>query len=60
MEEKEDKPGIGKDPEVLGSVTGYDGVVLLEQRNVSLIKDVAEEIALIEGSGTEIIGAVII
>ena len=54
------KPGIGKDPEVLGSVTGYDGVVLLEQRNVSLIKDVAEEIALIEGSGTEIIGAVII
>lgn len=54
------RPGLSKDPEVLKAVTGYDGVVLLEQRNVSLIKDIAEEISLIAGSGTEIIGAVIL
>jgi hypothetical protein len=54
------KPGIHKDPEVLKAVTDYDGIVLLEQRNVSLKKDIEGEISLIDNSGTEIIGAVIL
>ena len=53
------KPGINKDPEVLKAVTDYDGIVLFEQRNVSLKKDIESEISLIDNSGTEIIGAVI-
>ncbi|MCR5383369.1 MAG: hypothetical protein K6E72_01840 [Saccharofermentans sp.] len=54
------KPGIHKDPDVLKAVTDYDGIVLLEQRNVSLKKDIEGEISLIDNSGTEIIGAVIL
>ena len=54
------KPGIHKDPEVLRAVTGYDGVVLIEQRNVSLKKDIKNETGLIYNAGTEIIGAVIL
>ncbi len=54
------KPGIHKNPEVLKAVTDYDGIVLLEQRNVSLKKDIEGEISLIDNSGTEIIGAVIL
>ncbi|MBR2549755.1 MAG: hypothetical protein IKE92_07040 [Clostridiales bacterium] len=54
------RPGINKDPEVLKAVSGYDGVVLLEQRKVSLIKDVSNEIVLIANGGTPVIGAVIL
>ena len=54
------KPGIHKDPEVLRAVSGYDGVVLIEQRNVSLKKDIKNETGLISNAGTEIIGAVIL
>ena len=54
------KPGIHKDPNVLKAVTDYDGIVILEQRNVSLKKDIEGEISLIDNSGTEIIGAVIL
>jgi len=48
------------DPDVLSAVPGYDGVVLIEQRKVSLFKNVEGEIALIENAGTKIIGAILI
>ena len=54
------RPGIHKDPAVLKSLSGYDGVVLLEQRNVSLKKDISNEISLIANGGKDIIGAVIL
>ena len=54
------KPDIFSDPDVLKTVPDYDGVVILEQRKVSLFKDVSNEIALIGNAGTEIIGAIII
>ena len=54
------KPNIFNDPDVLKTVPEYDGIVLVEQRKVSLIKNVANEIELISNGGTEIIGAIII
>ena len=54
------KADMFSDPDVLKAVPDYDGVVLIEQRKVSLFKNVANEIALIENSGTKIIGAIII
>ena len=54
------KPDIFSNPEVLRSVSDYDGVVLMEQRNVSLYKTVKNEISLISNAGVEIIGAIII
>jgi len=54
------KPDIFSDPDVLKDIPGYDGVVLLEQRNVSEFKKVASEIALISDAGTKILGAVIL
>ena len=54
------KPDIFNNPEVLASVPEYDGIVLLEQRKVSLIRDVENEINLISNGGTPIIGAIII
>ena len=54
------KPDIFSNPDVLKSMPDYDGVVLLEQRKVSLYKNVTNEIDLISNSGTEILGAIII
>ena len=54
------KPDMFNNPEVLSSITDYDGIVLLEQRKVSLIKNVENEINLISNGGTPIIGAIII
>lgn len=54
------KPDLFNNPDVLASVPDYDGIVLLEQRKVSLIKNVVNEIELINNGGTEIIGAIII
>ena len=54
------KPDMFNNPEVLASVPEYDGIVLLEQRKVSLIRDVLNEINLISNGGTPIIGAIII
>ena len=54
------KADMFSDPDVLKAVPDYDGVVLIEQRNVSLYKNVASEITLIENAGTKIIGAIII
>lgn len=54
------KPDMFNNPEVLVSVPEYDGIVLLEQRKVSLIKNVENEINLISNGGTPIIGAIIL
>ena len=54
------KLNMFSDPDVLSAVPGYDGVVLVEQRKVSLFKNVEGEIALIENAGTKIIGAILI
>lgn len=54
------KPDLFNNPDVLKDIPDYDGVVLLEQRKVSLYKNVANEIDLIANTGTKIIGAIII
>ena len=54
------KPDLFSDPDLLKIIPDYDGVVLLEQRNVSLYKNVANEIQLINNTGTKIVGAIII
>jgi len=54
------KPDLFSDPDILKVIPDYDGVVLLEQRKVSLCKDIANEIDLINNAGTKIIGAIII
>ena len=54
------KPDLFSDPDILKIIPDYDGVVLLEQRNASLYKTVANEIALIDNTGTKIVGAIII
>ena len=54
------KPDLFSNPDVLKDIPDYDGVVLLEQRKVSLYKNVANEIELIGNAGTKIIGAIII
>lgn len=54
------KPDIFSNPDILKTVSGYDGVVLIEQRKVSLYKNVAGEISLINNSGVGIVGAIII
>ena len=54
------KPDLFSDPDILKLIPDYDGVVLVEQRNVSLYKNVSNEIALINDAGTKIVGAIII
>jgi uncharacterized protein (DUF488 family) len=54
------RPDIFSDPDVLKSVPEYDAVVIMEQRNVSLFKNIANEISLISNGDTEIVGAIII
>ena len=54
------KPDFFGDPDILKSVSEYDGVVIVEQRKVSLYKNVAGEIDLISNAGVKIIGAIII
>ncbi len=53
-------PNLFDNPEVLDKVFEYDCVVLLEQRNVSLYRDIKNEIRLISNSGTKIVGAILI
>ena len=54
------KPDLFSNPDILKEIPDYDGVVLLEQRKVSLYKNVTNEIELIGNTGTKIIGAIII
>ena len=54
------KPDVFSNPDLLKTVSEYDGVVIVEQRNVSLYKNVASEIDLISNAGVKIVGAIII
>lgn len=54
------KPDMFSNPDVLKAMPEYDGVVLLEQRKVSLYKNIETEIDLIANSGVELIGAILI
>ena len=53
-------PDLFSNPEVLTVVPDYDAVVLLEQRNYSVFKNIKKEITLISNGGTPIVGAIII
>jgi hypothetical protein len=48
------------DPEILESVSEYDGIILVEQRSYSNRKLIAEELKLIANTNTKLIGAVVI
>ena len=54
------KPDIFSNPDVLKTVPDYDGIVIIEQRKVSLKPVIENEIALLSNGGTKIIGAIII
>ena len=54
------KPDIFNNPDVLKSVSDYDGIVLIEQRKYSLKSVVENEIDLLSNAGTKIVGAIII
>jgi len=54
------KPDMFSNPDVLALVPEYEAVVLIEQRNYSLFKNVDKEINLIANGGTPIIGSIII
>ena len=54
------KADVFSNPDLLKTVSEYDGVVIIEQRNVSLYKNVASEIDLISNAGVKIVGAIII
>ena len=48
------------DPSTLGILSEYDGVIIIEQRDYSDCKDIAEEISLISNAHTHLIGAIIL
>lgn len=54
------KPNIFESPEYLKNVPDYDAVVLIEQRKVSSLKNISNEIDYLSNSGTPIIGAIIL
>ena len=54
------KPDIFSNPDVLKTVPDYDGIVIIEQRKVSLKPVIENEIELLSNGGTKIIGAIII
>ena len=54
------RPNMLINPEIIRGISDYDCVVLIEQRNNSLFQSVYDELTLINNSGTEIVGAIII
>ena len=54
------KPDMFSNPDVLALIPEYEAVVLIEQRNYSLFRNVDKEINLITNGGTPIIGSIII
>ncbi len=54
------KESFFADPKVLESVSGYDGVILVEQRNYSDCKLITKEIMLISNTNAKLIGAIVI
>ena len=49
-----------KNPDVLKKVSSYDGIVIVEQRDVSSKNNIRKQLELLNNSGTKIIGAIII
>ena len=54
------KLDVFRNPDTLFEIDGYDGIVLIEQRDVSLKKTVSKEIELLTNSGKEVLGAILI
>jgi len=54
------KESIFADPTTLAQISEYDGVIIVEQRNYSDCKKVAEELSLIANTSTKLIGAIVI
>lgn len=54
------KTNIFSNPEILSSVSDYDGVVILEQRGVSEKKIVRKELELLSNGTKSIVGAIVI
>ena len=54
------KLDIFSNPEVLKLASDYDGVVIVEKREISRKKMVKEQIRLLKNSGTKVIGAIIL
>ncbi len=54
------KPDIFRNPDLIEHLKNYDSVVLIEQRNVSLINHIHNEIEVLSNCGIDIIGAIII
>ena len=54
------KDSIFNKPESLQSFSEYDGIIIVEQRNYSDCRLIAEEIELIENAHAELLGAIII
>ena len=54
------KLDIFSNPDVLKSVSEYDGIVFVEQRGISSRKQIKEQIRLINNSGVKIVGAIIL
>ena len=54
------KSSFFEDPTSLESISGYDGIIIVEQRNYSNRKMIAEELRLIDNADTKLIGAIVI
>lgn len=56
----ESKESVLSNPSSLDSLSGYDGVILVEQRNHSDCRLINEELALIANADTKLIGVIIV
>lgn len=54
------KASFFADPECLATISDYDGVIIVEQRNRSECNLIVEELKLIANTNTKLIGAIII
>jgi hypothetical protein len=54
------KASIFEDPSCLESIADYDGIILVEQRDYSDRKLIAEELELISNADTKLIGAIVL
>ena len=54
------KASVFDDPGCLETISEYDGIIIVEQRNYSDCSLIAEELKLIENVNTKLIGAIVI
>lgn len=54
------KDNFFTDPNSLGNISEYDGIILVEQRHYSDCRLIAEELKLIENANIRLIGAIVI